>query len=334
LDADADSGKAEIASAFLEQYYINQTKLPSEILLPLHIDDEAQTEELLSEDKGSRVRLTVPEKGRKKELLKLAEKDVSETESLQKEQIENRMERLAAAESKLREASGISGPEGLPLRLEAYDISNTGGSDSVAAMVVFVGGEKKRSAYRRFRIRSEDGGDDYGAMQETVYRRLRRGLDGDPGFIPLPDIILVDGGKGHVSAVRQITAALKTSIPVLGMVKDDRHRTRGLITDGGEMDISKTPDLYRLIGVIQEEVHRFAIEYHRGLRGKKASGSELDGIPGIGEKRRNALLVKFGSIAAISGASPEQLAETPGMNLSAAQNVSEYFKNKELTGGT
>jgi excinuclease ABC subunit C len=261
------------------------------------------------------------------------------------------MEMLAAAEGALREAAGIGGgesgsvgedgdrdgvaPAGVSLsaagklRLEAYDVSNTGGVDSVAAMVVFVGGEKKRSAYRRFRIRSQEGGDDYGAMQEAVYRRLRRGQDGDPGFVPLPDIILVDGGKGHVSAVKQIVRALRTGTPVLGMVKDDRHRTRGLVTDDGEIDISKDPNLYRFIGVIQEEVHRFAVEYHRGVRGKKAVVSELDGIAGIGEKRRNALLTKFGGLAGIAAASQEELEAVPGMNAAAAKSVKEYFSEKE-----
>ncbi|MDR1135468.1 MAG: excinuclease ABC subunit UvrC [Clostridiales Family XIII bacterium] len=213
-------------------------------------------------------------------------------------------------------------------RVEAYDISNTGGVDSVGAMVVFVGAKPSKKDYRRFRIRTVEGSDDYSSMQEVIYRRFRRLEDGDAGFAELPDLILVDGGLGHVNAVMQVVQGMKVNVPVAGMVKNDKHRTRGLVYGGAEFELKSRPLIYHYIGEIQEEVHRFAIEYHRGLRNRTLIRSELDDIEKIGAKRRAALLAHFGSIDKIKAASEEELAGVPGMNKMAAAKVKAYFSDK------
>ena len=276
LEAGGGARKKEIMAAFLKQYYANQTMFPKEILLEERIDDMGPIEAWLSEAAGHRIKLTAPSRGDKAALLKLAQSDVGETEALAEGIFAAQKDRDAAAEKALCEIAGIGAPSpARPLRIEAYDISHTGGEDSVGAMVVFKGAEKSRKDYRRFKIRTTDeegkSRDDYASLQEVVYRRLKRGLAGDRSFDELPDVILIDGGKGHVAAVAQVAEALGIDppIPILGMVKDDRHRTRGLIRGDAETDLVKKPELYRLTGVIQEEVHRFVVEYHRGVRGKK-----------------------------------------------------------------
>ncbi len=217
-------------------------------------------------------------------------------------------------------------------RIESYDISNTNGIDSVGAMVVFENGKPDRKSYRKFRIRTVDGPDDYSSVQEVIYRRFKRAQAGDPGFERRPDLLFIDGGKGHVSAVREVLTAMNEHITVAGMVKDSRHRTRGLIIDGKELDLKKNPVLFRYVTSIQDEVHRFAIEYHHGLRSKTMQKSVLDEIPGIGERRKKALLAAFGNIGRISAASVEELADVEGMNKKAAEEVSEFFaRRKRLT---
>jgi len=212
-------------------------------------------------------------------------------------------------------------------RVEAYDISHIAGTDSVGAMVVFEDGEPSRKSYRRFRIRTAPGGGDTDSLQEVVYRRLKRGLDGSPGFVPMPDLLLIDGGVNQVNAAEQVLAALGVRIPVAGMVKDEKHRTRGLIIQGEEKRLKDNRTLLRYISTIQEEVHRFAIEYHRGLRAQKLKKSVLDDIPGIGEKRKTALLKELGSIEAIAAADLEVLAGIPGMNRVAAESVKKHLNN-------
>jgi excinuclease ABC subunit C len=329
LDAPSLPSKEEVVSAFMLQYYINQTIVPKEILLESHIPDEELLQEMLTENAGRTVKIEVPARGEKRALLKLALNDVSETSKLMLDMIERGREKARALSAELADALGLPAPRGgenAPLRIEAYDISNTGGADSVGAMVVFEGERPVKKAYRRFRIRGDVQGDDYAAMQEVLYRRLRREQDGSKGFERLPDVILVDGGKGHVSAALQITEAMGADVRVAGMVKDDRHRTRGLVTSGGdEIDLRSSPELFHLVGNIQEEVHRFVIEYHRGARKAKAVRSQLDEINGVGEKRRNALLMAFGSIEAIRAADEEALAAVPGMNAKAARAVREFF---------
>jgi len=296
LEAEAGAVKKDITAAFLKQYYANQTMFPKEILLEERIEDMGAIEGYLSEAAGHRIRLIVPERGDKRALLKLAQKDIRETEALAVDMLAARQARDEAAMDALCSvvggavasgetvslAGGGAGASGdaRPIRIEAYDISHTGGDDSVGAMIVFRGTEKSSKDYRRFKIRTTDdagkSADDYASLQEVIYRRLKRGLDGDKSFDELPDIILVDGGKGHVGAVAQIVKAfgLDPPIPVLGMVKDDRHRTRGLVSVDAETgktietDLTQTPELYHLVGAIQEEVHRFAHTYHQGARTK------------------------------------------------------------------
>jgi len=281
LDAEESAAKGEVMAAFLKQYYANQTMIPKEILLEEKIDDAAAIENYLSEAAEHRVRLAVPERGDKKALLNLAQKDIRETQALAEDLLESRKDRTAAAGEALRQAAGLTAPAGdMPLRIEAYDISHTGGEDSVGALVVFRGAEKSTSDYRRFKIRTTDdsgkSADDLASLQEVLYRRLKRGLAGDKGFEQLPDVILVDGGKGQAAAAEQVTEALGLDppIPVLGMVKDERHRTRGLVSGDTEIELKQWPELYHLIGAIQEEVHRFTVEYHRGVRGRRMVSRE------------------------------------------------------------
>ena len=332
LDTEEGTPKKEIMAAFLKQYYANQTMIPKEILLEEKIDDMAAIGDYLSEAAERKVRLAVPERGDKRALLMLAQKDILETQALAEDLLESKRGRTAAAEEALRKAADLAGYENdKPLRIEAYDISHTGGDDSVGAMVVFRGADKSTSDYRRFKIRTVDdegkSADDTASIQEVLYRRLKRGLAGDKSFEELPDVILVDGGKGQVTAAEQVTSALGLDppIPVLGMVKDERHRTRGLVTGDTEIDLKQWPELFHLIGAIQEEVHRFTVEFHRGVRGKKVTKSELDEIPGIGEKRRRALLLKFGGIEGVKNATIEELAAVPGMNRAAAEAVAAWF---------
>jgi excinuclease ABC subunit C len=236
-----------------------------------------------------------------------------------------KLERTAYAGKVLREWTGHGTAEkDSRVRIEAYDISTSNGVDSVGAMVVFTGGKPLKKAYRRFRVRTE-GMDDVGSLQEVLYRRLSRGLSGDGGFVPLPDYILMDGGKGQVSAGEKVVTALDLSIPVLGMIKDDRHRTKALLWKGQERDLKTDRELYRQIGSIQEEVHRFAVEYHRNRQEKRVEGSELDRIPGVGAAKRNALLQHFQKLDKIQKASVQELMEVSGIHEKLAMKIYEYF---------
>jgi excinuclease ABC subunit C len=356
LRASREDPPDEIVSAFLKQYYINRSNMPREVLIDAPLPDGALIAEWLSALRGAAVRLHVPIKGEKKALLDMAKRDIANTALLLEEKAKTQREKDEAVGAAFREllgvdvgaareagaageagtagAAGETGAEGAAdgaraWRTEAYDISNTGGTDSVGAMVVFHGAKPSGKDYRRFRIRTVEGADDYSSMQEVLYRRLKRWQDGDAGFSPLPDLILLDGGLGHVNAVMQVMRAMKLSIPVAGMVKDDKHRTRGLICGGAELDLKKHPLLYHFTGKVQEEVHRFAVEYHRGARGKAMLRSELDGIPGIGPKRRSALLSRFGSAERIKAASEEDLSETPGMTRAAARKLRAHFSEPD-----
>ena len=214
-------------------------------------------------------------------------------------------------------------------RIESYDISNISGVDSVGGMVVFENGRPQRKSYRKFKIKTVDGPDDYSSMQEVIYRRFRRAQKGDPGFSRMPDIIFVDGGLGHVHAVQEVLDAMDLHIIVAGMVKDDRHRTRGLFVDEKEVDLKERPALFRYVTTIQDEVHRFSIDYHHGLRNKSMQKSILDDAPGIGERRKKALLSRFGSIENMRKADVSELAETEGMTMRAAESLKLYLAEKE-----
>ena len=226
----------------------------------------------------------------------------------------------------LQEMLGLKDP---PVRMEAYDISNTAGEDPVASMTVFYNGKPLKSAYKKFKIKTAVGGDDYGAMAEVLGRRLDRALAGDEGFLPLPDIFLIDGGQGQAAVALEQQNQRGLHIPLYGMVKDDHHRTRALITaEGQEFGISATPAVFALIGRIQEETHRFAIEYHRTLRSRGMKKSSLEGIPGVGPAREKALLKRFGTVRAISQATLEDLEAV--LPKTAAEAVHKHFKEKRI----
>ena len=244
--------------------------------------------------------------------------------------VRRKAEELAQKEQEMKESVeaawnniGLTGIN----RVEAYDISHIAGTDSVGAMVVFEDGKPQRKEYRRFRIKTAPGGGDTDSLQEVLYRRMKRALSGDQGFSVMPDLILMDGGQNQVNAAEQVLSALGVQVPVAGMVKDERHKTRGLIFKGIESDLKKNRYLFRYIAYIQEEVHRFAVEYHRDLRAKKIKKSILDDIPGIGEKRKKALLTEMGSIESIASAEIDVLQKIPGMNRAAAEMVKKHLNN-------
>lgn len=333
---------SELISAFIKQHYTGIPNLPKEILLNRIPDDSRLLEEYLSELAGHNVKLLQPHKGEKKALVDMASKDVIEMVKTIDDRAANARERRHSLGRDifdvLKEMGKASGEyDGREFRVEAYDISNTNGVDTVGAMVVFNGLKADKSSYRKFRVRTISGQDDYGAMKEVLSRRFNRVFHGDAAFEVLPDIIFMDGGKGHVSAALEVIGATGFDIPVVGMVKDDRHRTRGLVfskgcesdkeTVYGEISLKGRPLLFKYIGNIQEEVHRFAIDYHRKLRNRKTSGSVLDEIEGIGPVRRAALLEHFKSVEAIKAASVEELQNVPEMNYKAARAVWEYFRN-------
>lgn len=324
LNEEASEDRKEILESFIKQYYSANTAVPKEILVEEEPAEQELLEQWLGDIRGSGVKLAVPQKGEKKALLELARRDVVEMMKVLDERAQNQKERYEAASKALSALVGVTKDD---WRLEAYDISNTNGVDSVGAMVVFERGKPVRKDYRRFKIKTVDGPDDYASLQEVLYRRMKRGLSGDGGFSKMPDLLLMDGGEKQVAAVSQVLSAMKVNIPIAGMVKDDHHRTRGLVYEGRELDLKKEPELYRYIGTIQEEVHRFAIEYHRGLRGKALQKSVLDGIPGVGEKRKLALLSHFGSIDAIREADVGKLAGVPGMTNAVAENIKKHLHN-------
>lgn len=349
LQAMAEDDLKEVVSAFIKQYYSEDAMIPREILTEGEPADKELLEAWLTETRGSAVKITAPQRGDKKALLDLAKRDVVEMMKTLDEKagnlreknaaIRTALERLtagspsagssaeglpAASSSSEAKAAYISGRQGKDWRVEAYDISNTNGVDSVGAMVVFEGSAPMRKDYRRFKIRTVEGPNDFGSLQEVLYRRFKRGLQGDGRFDIMPDLLLVDGGRPQVTAAEQVLKAMKIDIPVAGMVKDDKHRTRGLIYREQELDLKADPVLYRYISSVQEEVHRFAIEYHQGLRKKSLQRSALDAVEGIGEKRRNALLTYFGSIDRIREATLEELLQAPGMTKPAAERIIEW----------
>ncbi len=348
MNDETESTREELLSAFLKQYYLSTSRIPKEVIVPVHPEEEDLISELLNHidemnakagtDVPHKTRLYIPERGEKKAILDMTLADSVElTRSLDEraDRDEERKKNLRQKISQLiRRAAEIDGtiPRLLEeddeeeYRVEAYDISNMNGLDTVGAMVVYEGSRPVRNDYRKFRIRTAEG-DDYGSLQEVMYRRLKRAREGDPGFSRYPDIMFIDGGLGQVHAVKAVMDAFRLTIPVVGLAKDDAHRTRAVVfTDGSEIDLKSEPLLFSYAGNIQEEVHRFAITFHRGTRGKKMTHSVLEEIPKIGPKRRKALMEKFRSIDAIRKASYEELMETEGMNSKAAESVLEFFQ--------
>lgn len=348
MNDETESSREELLSAFLKQYYLSTSRIPKEVIVPVHPEEEDLISELLNHldemnakagtDVPHKTRLYIPERGEKKAILDMTLADSVELARSLDERADRDEERKKNLRQKIsqliRRAAEIDGtiPRLLEeddeeeYRVEAYDISNMNGLDTVGAMVVYEGSQPVRNDYRKFRIRTAEG-DDYGSLQEVMYRRLKRAREGDPGFSRYPDIMFIDGGLGQVHAVKAVMDAFRLTIPVVGLAKDDAHRTRAVVfTDGSEIDLKSEPLLFSYAGNIQEEVHRFAITFHRGTRGKKMTHSVLEEIPKIGPKRRKALMEKFRSIDAIRKASYEELMETEGMNSKAAESVLEFFQ--------
>ena len=323
LPTPMEEDEEEILSALLNQYYAGRGNLPRRIDLPRTIGDQESLQRLLTEAAGRKVELFVPQRGEKLARVELAKKNAAD----EAERATSREER----QNRLMETLGsILGLEEVPHRFEAFDISNTGAADIVASMTVHVDGKPVKKDYRRFHLKDMSAPDDYASMEQVLRRRFRRYLDGDEKFAVLPDVLLMDGGAGQVGVAVQVLRELGLHVPVFGMVKDDRHRTRALVaSDGSEIGIQSNQSIFALIGRIQEETHRFAITFHRQSHAKNTVASSLEQIPGVGEVRRKALLKHFKSLKAIREADYESLCQA--VPKKTAQAVFEYFhpKNEE-----
>ena len=318
LEGTKDSTKESILGSFVKQFYMNAEYIPKEIIIESEIEDQVVMEEWLSNIKGQKVSIRVPQKGDKKSLIYMVKKNAMEYLEKFSNLNKRKYERSEGALIELAEVLGLEEP---PRRIESYDISNIQGVDSIGVMVVFTNGLKDKKEYRRYKIKTVEGPNDYDSMAEILERRLQKG--------DFADLILLDGGKGQVSAVQKVFDKYGVNIPLWGMYKDDKHRTKGLISATKEFELDKTSNLYRFVASIQEEVHNYAITYHRSLRNKSLTKSSLDDIPGVGEKRKKALLSNFKSIEDIKNASVEELSQVEGLNKSVAENIYNYFRKGE-----
>lgn len=318
METPMEEDMEEAVAAMVAQFYGSKGQLPRQILLPCEVTGDAALSRMLSEQAGHRVYLVTPQRGAKMDLIRLAEKNA-------KEEVE-RATTKEERRSKLLEAlAGMLGLSEPPMRIESYDISNTGAADIVASMVVFYNARPLKRDYRHFKLKDMDGPDDYAAMEQVLRRRLRHYLEADETFgAQLPDVFFIDGGEKHAAVAVRVLQELGLSVPVFGMVKDDRHRTRALVTaDGREIGIAQIPAVFALVGQIQEETHRFAIEFHRKQQSSHVKGSVLDRIEGVGPARRGALLKQFKSVKQIREATLEALCAV--VPKSTAQKVFDYF---------
>ena len=311
--ANGDS-RPEVLSAFIKQFYAGTPYIPREIMLQYEIEDAALIEEWLSGRKGQKVHIQVPKKGQKEKLVELAKKNADMVLMQDRERIRREEGRTIGAMKEIANLLNLPKLE----RVEAYDISNISGFQTVGSMVVFEKGRPKRSDYRKFRIRGVQGVDDYASMEEVLTRRLSH-------YENYPDLIMMDGGRGQVNIALKVMQQLNIEVPVCGMVKDDKHRTRGIYFHNIELPVDRDSEAFRLVTRIQDEAHRFAIEYHRSLRSKEQVHSVLDDIPGIGPARRKALMKSFQTLEDIKSATEEKLAEVEGMNSRSARQVFEFF---------
>ncbi|MBY2476286.1 excinuclease ABC subunit UvrC [Clostridioides difficile] len=318
LEGVMDSPRASILGSFVKQFYNEQEYIPKELIIEDEIEDSSILEEWLSSKKGQKVTIRVPQKGEKKSLVEMVRKNAVEYLEKFSDMNKRKYEKSIGA---LEELKRLLNLEKLPIRIEAYDISNIQGVDSIGSMVVYTNAKKDKKEYRRYKIKTVIGPNDYDSMAEIVDRRLKHGN--------LPDLILLDGGKGQVSAVKKVLELNDVDISLWGMYKDDKHRTKGLICKEKEIELDKTTNLYRFIASIQEEVHNYAITYHRSLRNKALTKSILDDIQGIGEKRKKSLLNHFKDVDAIKKATMEELLEVDGMNKNIADNVYNFFRKEE-----
>lgn len=322
-----EDSEIEILTTFIKQFYAGAVVVPPEIMLPQELAETQILEEWLSKRRGHRVRFVVPKKGSKERLVELAKKNARMVLDTDRERLKREEGRTIGAVKEIEKLLGITGV----IRMEAYDISNTSGFHSVGSMVVYEKGKPKRSDYRKFKIKSVDGPDDYASMKEVLTRRFLHGMKEQEegkelgGFQVFPDLILMDGGKGQVHIAEQVMEELSLNIPICGMVKDDYHRTRGLYYKDQEILIDKNSEGFKLITRIQDEAHRFAIEFHRKLRSAGQVHSVLDEIAGIGPARRKALMKQYMGVEAIKNADVEELRKVPSMDERSAKAVYDYF---------
>ena len=337
----SEDTRPQVLSTFLKQFYAGTPFIPRELMLQEEIEEAEVIAEWLTQKRGQKVYIRVPKKGTKEKLVELAAQNAHMVLSQDKEKIKREEGRTIGA---LKEIGGLLGLEELK-RVEAFDISNISGFESVGSMVVYEKGKPKRSDYRKFKLRTVTGPDDYGSMYEVLTRRFSHGMreqqelkeqkmeDDYGSFTRFPDLIMMDGGKGQVNVALRVLDELGLHIPVCGMVKDDNHRTRGLYYHNREIPIDRHGEGFKLITRIQDEAHRFAIEYHRSLRSKEQVHSVLDDIPGIGAARRKSLMKAFSSLDAIREADVQTLAALPAMNQQSAQSVYDFFHRQNVDGG-
>ena len=329
--------KGQILSSFVKQFYAGTPFLPKELWVQYELEDTELISQWLSARKGQKVRITVPKKGDKERLVELAEKNAALVLIQDNERNKREEMRTIGAMNQVAQWLGLENVR----RMEAFDISNISGVETVGSMIVYENGKPKRSDYRKFRIKTVTGPNDYASMKEVLTRRFTHGMEEEKklknqgvekefgSFTRFPDLLMMDGGKGQVNIALEVLEQLGLSIPVCGMVKDDSHRTRGLYYQNVEIPVDRHSEGFRLITRIQDEAHRFAIEYHRSLRSKSQVRSILDEIPGIGETRRKALMRSFQSLDDVREASVEELCQVPGMNRAAAESVYRFFRRKE-----
>ena len=313
--------RGEILSQFIKQYYGGTPYIPNVVMIQEEIEDSDVISQWLSGIKKRKVNIITPKKGDKEKLVELAYRNAQMVLIQDGEKIKREQQRTVGAMEEIAGWIHLSGVR----RVEAYDISNTSGVESVGSMVVFQDGKPARNDYRKFKIKTVKGPDDYKSMKEVLTRRFKRALESSAGFDIYPDLIMMDGGKGQVNIALEVLGELGLSIPVCGMVKDDNHNTRGLYYNNVEIPVDKRSEGFKLITRIQDEAHRFAIEYHRSLRSKAQVSSVLDGIDGVGPARRKALMKHFMEIEKIRHASVEELMEAPGINRGVAENIYNYF---------
>lgn len=320
----------EIFSSFLKQFYLDIMYVPREILIEVEPNDLETINEFLNQKKGTKVNLHSPKLGKKKDLLNMALRNANDMRVKYEKRMEKKERKKSAGLNQLKEILGIDDIE----RIEAYDISNTSGVQSVGSMIVFEDGLANPKEYRKFKIKTIEGPDDYGSLKEVITRRLKNGIkeiendNTKTGFGKMPDLILMDGGKGQVSAAKEILDEFGVNINIAGLVKDDKHTTRAIVYEGNEIYINRRDPVYKLIYEIQEEAHRFAINYHRKLMQNTMKTSELDNIKGVGEKTRSNLYKHFKSISNIKKASVEELMEVPLVGKVQALEIYKYFRLK------
>ncbi|MBQ2003428.1 MAG: excinuclease ABC subunit UvrC [Peptococcaceae bacterium] len=335
------TSRSEVIASFMKQFYLNCQFIPRNILIETELEEQDVLEQWLSDKRESRVYIKVPKRGQAKELIDLVGRNALDALTKQEQEETCHHQKATNVLDTLQKLLQLPN---VPRRMECFDISNTQGSENVGSMVVFVDGKAKKDQYRRFKIKTVDGADDYASMREVLTRRFRHGLEEQnrggecvadaegaehTKFGQFPDLIMMDGGRGQVNIALEVLAELGLAIPVCGMVKDDRHRTRGLYYNNVEVPMETDSEVFLLITRMQDEAHRFAITYHRSLRGKRSLASVLDDIPGVGEKRKKNLLKHFGSFAKVKEASVEELMQVEGIHAAVAEEIYHYLRTHQ-----